>query len=153
MEQNLLLFGLWNKKILHAVVGYIIAEQDDQSHKFSPKQPMLVIIDNILRPSKAITYKRNTTMNKSDEQTDAPAYQIIGDTHAKINGLNAAMADIINTHPDIVKSKQWQMLDEQAIDLCRQFFAGVDREEATKISAQINELFSLLDELRGKITP
>jgi len=92
-------------------------------------------------------------MNKSYAQIDAPAYQIIGDTHAKINGLNAAMADIINTHPDIVKSKQWQMLDEQAIDLCRQFFAGVDGEEATKISAQINELFSLLDQLRGKITP
>jgi len=92
-------------------------------------------------------------MNKSHEQTDAPAYQIIGDTHAKINGLNAAMTDIRDAHPDIVKSKQWQMLDEQTINLCRQFFAGVDGEEATKISTQINELFSLLDELRGKGAP
>jgi len=92
-------------------------------------------------------------MNKSHEQIDAPASQIIGDTHAKVNGLNAAMADIRNAHHDIVKSKQWQMLDEQTIKLCRQFFAGVDGEEATKISNQIDELFLVLDELKGKITP
>jgi len=92
-------------------------------------------------------------MNKNNEQTDATAYQIIGDAHAKINGLNAAMTDIRDTHPDIVKSKEWQLLDEQAIDLCRRFFAGVDGEEATKISAQIDELFLLLDELRGKEAP
>jgi len=92
-------------------------------------------------------------MNKSYAQIEAPAYQIIGDTHARINGLNAAMADIRNAHPDIVKSKQWQILDEQAIDLCRRFFAGVDAIEAEKISTQINELFSLLDELRGKEAP
>jgi len=92
-------------------------------------------------------------MNKSHEQTDAPAYQIIGDTHARINGLNAAMTDIRNAHPDIVKSKQWQMLDEQAIDLCRRFFAGIDAIEAEKISAQIDELFLVLDEPKGKITP
>jgi len=92
-------------------------------------------------------------MNKSYAQIDAPAYQIIGDTHARINGLNAAMTDIRNAYPDVVKSKQWQTLDEQAIDLCRQFFAGVDGEEATKISNQIDELFLVLDELKGKITP
>jgi len=92
-------------------------------------------------------------MNKGHEQIDAPAYQIIGDTHARINGLNAAMTDIRGAHPDIVKSKQWQMLDEQAIDLCRQFFAGVDAIAAEKISTKIDELFSLLEELRGKAIP
>jgi len=92
-------------------------------------------------------------MNKSNEQIDAPAYQIIGDTHARINGLNAAMVDIRDTHPDIVKSKEWQLLDKQTINLCRQFFAGVDGEEATKISAQINEIFLMIDKLKGKAIP
>jgi len=152
VPRNLLLFGLWDKKILHAVVDHTIG-QPEQSRKFLPKQPMLAIIDNIPHFPKNNHSQEEYNMDKSHEQTDAPAYQIIGDTHARINGLNAAMADIRDTHPDIVKSKEWQLLDERAINLCRQFFAGVDAIKAEKISNQIDELFLVLDELKGKITP
>jgi len=41
MERNLLLFGLWDGKILHAVVDHISAGQGDQSQKNFPSSRCL----------------------------------------------------------------------------------------------------------------
>ncbi|AQT47971.1 hypothetical protein [Bartonella choladocola] len=79
-----------------------------------------------------------------------PAYQIINDTYAKLNGLNARLTDFRHNMPALAQSDMYADINKRAINVSQTFFAGVDAVHAAEIFDEIEAILGEINKLDGR---